>query len=238
MATRALAVILLLFTQLASAQVAVGVYNYQNHEWVVEHNSQNKQSIASITKLFTANTVLRQGQPLDERLKVKQTSRHLKRGDRYTRLELIKLMLIASDNVAADTLAHNYPGGYQEFLLDTNRWIQGFGLLNTTITDASGLLPTNQSTVEDLIKVLPNLHNQPLIQHSADPKLLIRGRTVNNTNPHTQTHRLQLSKTGTTNAAGKCLVMMYHDQAIVILGHKTSYERKQEATTLLPLVKN
>lgn len=238
MAARALAVALLLFTQFAHAQVAIGVYNYHLQEWVVEHNHQNKQPIASITKLFTANTILRQGQPLDERLRVQQTSRYLKRGETYTRLELIKLMLIASDNVAADTLAHNYPQGYQQFLQDTNRWIQGFGLLNTHIADASGLDPNNQSTVEDLAKVLPNFAQHTVMQHSADPKLQLNKRTIHNTNPHTQTHQLNISKTGTTQAAGKCLVMLHHNQAIIILGHKTNQQRQQQANTLLPLIKN
>ena len=218
----------------AQAEVAIGVFDYQTHTYIVEHNHQNRQPIASITKLFTAATILRQGQPLDEPLKIKQTSRYLKRGELYTRRELLKLMLIASDNVAADTLAHNYPGGYKQFLTDTNQWIQGFGLLNTTITDASGLLSTNQSTVEDLIKVLPNLQTHPLIQHSADPKLQLKNKTITNTNPHTKTHNLLISKTGTTQAAGKCVVMLHQQQAIILLGHKNSTHRYKAAKELLP----
>jgi D-alanyl-D-alanine endopeptidase (penicillin-binding protein 7) len=218
----------------AKAEVAIGVFDYQTHTYIVEHNHQNKQPIASITKLFTAATILRQGQPLDEPLKIKQTSRYLKRGESYTRRELLKLMLIASDNVAADTLAHNYPGGYKQFLLDTNQWIQGFGLLNTTITDASGLLATNQSTVEDLIKVLPNLQTHPLMQHSADPKLQLKNKTITNTNPHTKTHNLTISKTGTTQAAGKCVIMLHQQQAIILLGHQNSTQRYNKAKELLP----
>jgi D-alanyl-D-alanine endopeptidase (penicillin-binding protein 7) len=218
----------------AQAEVAIGVFDYQTHTYIVEHNHQNKQPIASITKLFTAATILRQGQPLDELLKIKQTSRYLKRGEQYTRRELLKLMLIASDNVAADTLAHNYPNGYKQFLQDTNQWIQGFGLLNTTITDASGLLSTNQSTVEDLIKVLPNLQTHPLIQHSADPKLQLKNKTITNTNPHTKTHNLTISKTGTTQAAGKCVVMLHREQAIILLGHKDSQQRYKAAKEHLP----
>jgi D-alanyl-D-alanine endopeptidase (penicillin-binding protein 7) len=218
----------------AKAEVAIGVFDYQTHTYIVEHNHQNKQPIASITKLFTAATILRQGQPLDEPLKIKQTSRYLKRGELYTRRELLKLMLIASDNVAADTLAHNYPGGYKQFLTDTNQWIQGFGLLNTTITDASGLLATNQSTVEDLIKVLPSLQTHPIILNSADPKLQLKNKTITNTNPHTKTHNLTISKTGTTQAAGKCVVMLHREQAIILLGHKNSTQRYQAAKELLP----
>jgi D-alanyl-D-alanine endopeptidase (penicillin-binding protein 7) len=218
----------------AQAEVAIGVFDYQTHTYIVEHNHQNRQPIASITKLFTAATILRQGQPLDELLKIKQTSRYLKRGELYTRRELLKLMLIASDNVAADTLAHNYPNGYKQFLADTNQWIQGFGLLNTTITDASGLLSTNQSTVEDLIKVLPNLQTHPLMQHSADPKLQLKRQTIYNTNPHTKTHNLTISKTGTTQAAGKCVVMLHREQAIILLGHKDSQQRYKAAREHLP----
>ena len=216
------------------AEVAIGVYDYTQQQYIVEHNTQHQQPIASITKLFTASTILRQGQPLEERLKITKTSRHLKRGEYYTRLELLKLMLVASDNVAADTLANNYPNGYQQFLQDTNQWIRGFGLLNTTITDASGLNPTNLSTVDDLTKFLPTLQNHPVIQHSSDPKLHMHNKTILNTNPHTQTHQLQISKTGTTQAAGKCLVMLSNNQAIIMLGYKTQLQRYQTAKSLLP----
>ena len=224
--------ILILATS-AKAEVAIGVYDYDQQQYIVEHNTDRKQPIASITKLFTASTILRQGQPLDERLKIQKTSKHIKRGETYTRLELLKLMLIASDNVAADTLAQNYPGGYQQFLQDTNQWIQGFGLLNTTITDASGLLATNQSTVDDITKFLPSLQAHPIIKHSSDPKLQLNKRTITNTNPHTQTHNLLISKTGTTKAAGKCLAMLHQNQAIVTLGHQNSKQRYKSAQQLL-----
>jgi D-alanyl-D-alanine endopeptidase (penicillin-binding protein 7) len=66
----------------------------------------------------------------------------------------MKAMLISSDNLAAETLAHTYPGGFGAFITDTNQWVQGTGLTNTKIVDASGLLAGNVSTIDNLVALL------------------------------------------------------------------------------------
>ena len=83
----------------------------------------NVRSIASITKLFTAVTILRSGVDLNEKVKITgRSSGRFPRGMMATRMDLMKAMLISSDNLAAETLANTYPGGFDVYLEDANRW--------------------------------------------------------------------------------------------------------------------
>ena len=150
---------------IASASGSYALYNYDREEWQVSHNSQEVRSIASITKLFTAMTILRSGVDLDEKVKITgRSSGRFPRGMMATRMDLMKAMLISSDNLAAETLANTYPGGFDVYLEDANRWITGWGLINTRVVDASGLLPGNVSNVNDLVKFLAKIQGNSVIR--------------------------------------------------------------------------
>ncbi len=238
-----------------SSQGAWGLYDYDRAEYQMVYNRGEVRSIASITKLFTANTILRAGLDLDEKVKVQGKS-----GGRFphksmvSRMDLLKAMLISSDNLAAETLANTYPGGFNVFLEDTNRWVQGWGLIDTKIVDASGLLPGNQSSVDNLTLFLLRIKDQEVIRKISSENQatlnLPKGRKIikihlKNTNPVMfQFDNILLSKTGTTNAAGKCVVMLVEKSktlhAVIVLGQKNGEERNKLAQafiSMLPLPK-
>lgn len=237
------------------SQGAWGLYDYDLATYQMVHNGTEVRSIASITKLFTANTILRAGLDLDEKVKVQgKSGGRFPRGEKVSRIDLLKAMLISSDNLAAETLANTYPGGFNRFLEDTNEWVQGWGLVNTTIVDASGLLPGNQSNVENLTLFLLRIKDQPVIRKIASEDQatlnLPKGRKVvkihlKNTNPvMLQFDNILISKTGTTNAAGKCVVMLVEKNktlhAVIVLGQKNGEERNKLAKafiSMLPLPK-
>lgn len=227
---------------------AWGLYDYNIEQYQIAHNPSDVRSIASITKLFTAATILREGLDLAEKVRVQgKSSGRFGRGMMVTRLDLMKAMLISSDNLAAETLAHTYPGGFHKFIEDTNRWVQGLGLVDTTIVDASGLLPGNQSTVNNLVTFIYRLKQYPeILRISAEANAVLnipKGRKhikihLKNTNPEVFTFdNIILSKTGTTNAAGRCVVMLVEKNstvhAVVILGQQNKQERSLIAQTLL-----
>jgi D-alanyl-D-alanine carboxypeptidase len=233
---------------IASASGSYALYNYDREEWQVSHNSQEVRSIASITKLFTAMTILRSGVDLDEKVKITgRSSGRFPRGMMATRMDLMKAMLISSDNLAAETLANTYPGGFNVYLEDANRWITGWGLINTRVVDASGLLPGNVSNVNDLVKFLAKIQNNEVIRSITGernttvkvPKgkktLTINLKNTNSTMFHFD--NILISKTGTTNAAGKCVVMLVEKAgtpyAVVILGQKNSKTRTELAGDLI-----
>ncbi len=229
------------------------LYNYDREEWQVSYNSYEVRSIASITKLFTAVTILRSGVDLDERVKITgRSSGRFPRGMMATRMDLMKAMLISSDNLAAETLANTYPGGFDVYLEDANRWITGWGLINTRVVDASGLLAGNVSNVNDLVKFLAKIQGNSVIRDITKERnttvSVPKGKktlTINLKNTNStlfQFDNILISKTGTTNAAGKCVVMIVEKAgspyAVVILGQKNSQERATLASNLITIKPN
>ena len=238
---------------LSHAGGSYALYNYDREEWQVSYNSYEVRSIASITKLFTAMTILRSGVDLDEKVKITgRAGGYFPRGTMVTRMDLMKAMLISSDNLAAETLAHTYPGGFTVYLEDANRWITGWGLINTRVVDASGLLPGNVSNVNDLVKFLARIQGNSVIRditkerHSTIrvPKgkktLTINLKNTNSTLFHFD--NILISKTGFTNPAGRCVIMLVEKAgtpyAVVILGQKNSQDRADLAMDLITVKPN
>lgn len=230
------------------ASGSYALYNYEREEWQVKHNSQEVRSIASITKLFTAMTILRSGVDLNERVKVQgKSGGRFPRGTLVTRMDLMKAMLISSDNLAAETLANTYPGGFKKYIEDTNEWITGWGLIDTRMVDASGLMAGNVSSINDLVKFLARIQDNRVIRDITGERhasvSVPKGKrtlTINlkNTNSSLfQFDNILISKTGTTNAAGRCVIMLVEKAgdpyAVVVLGQKNSQIRAALAGDLI-----
>ena len=241
--------LLLLVSQSTYAQRGSYVlYDYDLDRSQVAYNADDVRSIASITKLFTAIVVLRSGIELDEKVKVQGVSRgKFPKGMLISRNNLMRAMLISSDNLAAETLAHTYPGGFTKFILDVNEYARVMGLINTTIIDSSGLLEGNTSTASDLIMFLWKIRNNEVIRKIAkernDKISLPKGKkniivNLRNTNPSIFVFdNILISKTGFTNVAGRCVIMLVEKNktlhGVVILGQKNIKDRSQIANDLI-----
>jgi D-alanyl-D-alanine endopeptidase (penicillin-binding protein 7) len=227
---------------------AWGLYDYDLVEYQMVYNRSEVRSIASITKLFTATTILRHGLDLDERVKVTgKSGGRFPRGAMVSRIDLMKAMLISSDNLAAETLAHSYPGGFNAFISDTNQWVMGTGLSSTRIVDASGLLPGNVSNIDNLVAFLYRIKDHDVIQAMSNERTttlkLPKGKktikiNLRNTNPTLfQFDNIVISKTGFTNPAGRCVAMLVKKEdrlyAVIVLGQPNVKERSQLANELI-----
>ena len=219
-----------------------GLYDLSNVRYEHGKNTTDVRSIASITKLFTAYAVVMSQVDLDERVKVQgKASGRFARGAYLERSELMRAMLMSSDNLAAETLAHNHPGGYGQFLKDIN-WHLGLnGFKETKIVDPTGLLAGNVSTVDELKEFLFILRRIDIIkEYSSEKAYAIRYHppkskrtiTINlrNTNPQIFTYdSIILTKTGFTSAAGRCLAMLVEKDgilyAMITLGNKNVKQR-------------
>jgi D-alanyl-D-alanine endopeptidase (penicillin-binding protein 7) len=231
----------LLFTNSVYAN-SYGLYDFSNVRYEHSKNTSDVKSIASITKLFTAYAVVMSQVDLDEKVKVQgKSSGRFARGAYLERSELMRAMLMSSDNLAAETLAHAHPGGYEQFIKDIN-WHLGLnGFKETKIVDSTGLLAGNVSTVDELKEFLFILRRIDIIKFYSSEKLYAikyqppkSKRTITiqlkNTNPQIFSYdSIVLTKTGFTSAAGRCLAMLVEKDgvlyAMITLGNKDVRQR-------------
>ncbi|HUX89415.1 MAG TPA: serine hydrolase [Gallionellaceae bacterium] len=179
--------------------------------------------IASITKLMTAMVVLDAKLPLDEEIslspldinKQKRTRSRMRTGMTLTRGELLKLALMASENLSAAALARTYPGGTEAALVQMNAKARELGMTSTRFLDPTGLNSGNVSTANDLVKMVRAAHGYELIHefttstsHTYE-QVGHRPLRFHNTNPlvRNASWDIGLSKTGYISEAGRCLVM-------------------------------
>ena len=177
-------------------------------------------------------TVIASGQDLFEYI-------HYTKGLKLTRQEIIELAMVKSDNLSAELLCKHYTGGYNKCIEDMNSNARSWGLHNTTLVDATGLLPGNTSTAQDLLKLLSIAEkNSEIVKASRKTKVEIMVKRkwliFKQTNPLIgHNHNFIVSKTGTTNAAGGCIILTVQTERglrrVVVLGSKNGRTRIPEA---------
>ncbi len=180
--------------------------------------------IASVTKLMTAMVTLDAKQPLDEKLPIviKDTAEmqgvfsRVRVGSQLSRYDTLLITLMSSENRAAASLAHHYPGGHEAFIKAMNAKAQALGMHSSHFVEPTGLSEKNVSSAHDLVLLIKAAQQYPLIkQFSTTDEKTIAFTKPNYTLGFRNTNALvrkdnwniQLSKTGFTNSAGHCLVM-------------------------------
>lgn len=227
-----LLVVLFLFSPLVWAQKITAT------SWVVADgdgkviesvNADQQRSIASITKLMTAMVVLDMRQDLDENIKG------------LTRKDLLQLMLVKSDNHAAEVLCENYPTGRSGCISAMNWKAFTLGLHNTHYADPSGLNVMNVSTAQELVQIVIASSKYPEIVEASNMSQgkIKKKKTIlafHNTNPLVATKEFIISKTGYIGASGGCIVMMLDTKIgrriVVLLNSRNTKTRIPEANQL------
>jgi serine-type D-Ala-D-Ala endopeptidase (penicillin-binding protein 7) len=222
------------------------------HRILYAKNVDAVQPIASITKLMTAMVVLDSHLPLNDSITISEedldqrrhTGSRLRVGVSLPRAALLRIMLMASDNRAANALARNYPGGSTKFVAQMNMRAEHAGLSKTMFADPSGLSTANVSSARDLATLVHLAHKYEIIrEYSTTGRYPIvlqtpkgnRLHTFNNTNLLTRDvgWTIGLSKTGYINESGQCLVLhaivVGRPVAIVLLDSYGKYSRIGDA---------
>jgi D-alanyl-D-alanine endopeptidase (penicillin-binding protein 7) len=231
------------------------VVDQRTGQLIYAKNASEVRSIASITKLMTAMVVLDSGLPLNERITLDyadtgaltSTKSRLRAGMTFTRGELLKLALMASENPAAAALAHSYPGGTALFVHAMNEKARSLGLRNTRFFDPTGLQSGNVSTSYELAMMADAAYGYPLIREfttSGSHSVALKGTrhlqyaSFSNTNRligNSEWH-IGLSKTGFINQAGRCLVMQAtiaeRPVIIVLLDASDRFARADDAVRI------
>ena len=207
-------------------------------------NIDQVRALASMTKLMTAMVALDYDRDMNRKLVLSKNAGSKMPRREYTRGELFHMLLINSDNEAAETLAADYPGGRQRFIQHMNSRSLMLDMYNTHFDDPSGLSKYNVSTASDVTQMVVESSNYPEIREISTKKVATiltqikqknRVLVLHNTNTAilSQVNGVQVSKTGYTNPAGFCVAIMVHKtsgdkdyhEVIVVMGARNSTQR-------------
>ncbi len=217
------------------------ILDLESGQQVYGRNAERRHPMGSLTKLMTALLIV-ENHELTEMVKVtldatkiEGTKASLVSGRRYSVGDLLSAMLIASGNDAAVTLSRYHSRSQAAFVRQMNARAASLGLRDTSFANSAGLDSANQwSTSRDMALLASYVLNEPKIRSRLSlPTALIHdttGRAINLTNTNTLLHESNAviaGKTGTTVAAGECLLSIIREAgreyAVVLLGSRHRY---------------
>ena len=207
---------------------------------------QKKLPIASLTKLMTGvvaieNYDLDQTTIISERAVSKNgDSGKLIQGEEKTVKELLEVMLVRSSNDAAWALTEIM--GTEKFISKMNSKAEELGLNDTHFVNPSGLENghgSNISTTKDLLKLVNYLfeNEKRILMIGASPSSLNTNKLIFDYS------NIIGSKTGYTNKAGGCLIMVLEDDrgyhyVNILLGSENRNSRFREMRKIINLCNN
>lgn len=214
---------------------AAGLFDVTNNKVLYQQNMYETMTPASITKLLTTLVALKYCD-LNDVLEfnsdcvIKEAGAQkigFKEGDKITLEQALNILLLYSANDVAMMIAVNYEGGYEEFLSLMNEEADIIGATHTNFVNPHGLTEENhESSVYDLYLILNELLNYDKFKQI----VCQNGYTTSYTKADGTTKTIEISttnnyingkkqapegfnilggKTGTTEAAGKCLIIYF-----------------------------
>lgn len=190
-------------------------------ELLYDRDGNVQRPPASTTKIMTAILALELTEPeeittVSEKAGgVGESSIYLDKGDKIKIGELLEGALLSSGNDACVALAENTAGSQDEFIRLMNQKAASLGAYNTNFVNPNGLPdPNHYSTAFDLALITRYAMNNPQFAEIVSQKYSVisfeeprKSQNAKNTNKLLWNYSLADGvKTGTTNAAGKCLV--------------------------------
>jgi serine-type D-Ala-D-Ala endopeptidase (penicillin-binding protein 7) len=217
---------------------------YQKH-------ADERRPIASLTKLMTAMIVIDSKRSLIKPARItdadvdrlKWSRSRLPVGSLLLRRTMLHIALMSSENRAAFALSRDYPGGRPGFVRAMNRTAKRLHMKHTHFVDPTGLSPHNVSTARDLTRLARAAYRYPKIREYATSheKLVLGGDgplMYHNTDPlvYSSSWQVALQKTGFTNEAGHCLIIVTmirgRPTLFVFLGAPNDHAHVQDAVNL------
>lgn len=154
------------------------VYDF-THDRVLESQSPHSvQPIASVTKLMTANVFLENNKQKnctasitsEDIDTIKGTGTKLPRNTPISCDELLKAMIVHSDNYAAHALSRSAGMSRAKFIQKMNEKARQLGMTSTRFSDSSGLSSANVSSAMDLVKLAKYSLKKPKLQELSNEK--------------------------------------------------------------------
>lgn len=216
-----------------------GLFSLNDERVIYANNVHAQMSPASLTKVLTALTAI-QNCSLDQIMTASENvvfddpyvqSFGLKPGDKMTLNQALHIMLVNSSNDVAVMIAENIAGSVEEFSNMMNATARKVGATNSHFVNPHGLTASDHyTTAYDMYLMF-----QALIQYEEIREIISldsyttvytdangnqKEQTVKSTNQYltknyTPPGNITIvgGKTGTTNAAGNCLILLVKDTA-------------------------
>lgn len=219
--------------------------------WLYAKNALDTRPIASLTKLLTAMVYLDTHPNLDTIVYIsgrdcyKSAKSHLRQGEGYKASELLTIALMASDNRAARALATASEIPRRDFVDRMNRKARELGMMNTKISEVTGLDDRNVSTAADIATMVNAAMKYPEIRKiSSTYRLRVKVQNKRRYKNFVNTNRLVLSKwhvelgkTGFILESDYCLGTVLTNRSgqeitVVVLGSPTNGTRFRVARKL------
>lgn len=236
----------------AKAAISFKTSLYDKDEIIVKKDADMQLPIASLTKLMTAIIVLDNYNLSDiiviNKVADKQESlkQDLKLGDTMSVGTFLQLMIVASSNKAAYTLAEK--AGVDQFVALMNQKARDLDLKNTFFADPTGLSPENISTVNDLAILIKHIiKNYPFIAEISRIKELYVpniGSILNINQLLPEFSSTVFGKTGFTTDAKGCLVIVMGDPKTnnylinVVLGSNDRFSEMKNLISWVSIIYN
>lgn len=196
------------------------VIDAQSGRVLYAKNADTRRPVASTQKLVTALVVAGAG-PIDKPVTItaddarcEPTKLYLRPGEVHTRRELLKVLMVKSANDVGRALARDVAGSQEAFSHLMNRKAAELGMRNSHFLNPHGLPADGQfSTARDIAIASRAAWHNRMIRSFTSTKAMTFRHSNGSTKYLENTNRLLKTipycdglKTGTTNAAGRCLV--------------------------------
>jgi D-alanyl-D-alanine endopeptidase (penicillin-binding protein 7) len=215
---------------------------------VLAKNAFTPRPIASISKLIVANVLMGSIEASDREIVIDGTvqallhgllprhDRKLHNGTTLTPIELLNIALISSNNLAISALTYNV--GLETVMAAVNATMAASGFNSVTLVEPTGLSALNVANAHDLAMFALTLVNTDVARISVMPAYVTHGVTFNTTNVFVRlpTWEVLVQKTGFTNAAGRCVLMVINVRgqlySIALLGARSKQDLWQDVVAI------
>ena len=218
---------------------AAGVFSLKDGEVLIQKNPYERMNPASITKIMTALIAVRDGD-LKESVTVGQETVitepgaslcHIAPGDTLTMEQLLYGLMLPSGNDAGAAIAVHMAGSIEAFAEEMNKTAHQLGAVDTHFTNPHGLTDENHyTTAYDLYLIFQEAMKYPEFQKIVgtvsytatytDGRGAVKTQKWENSNRYLSGNAAAPEgvtvlggKTGTTQAAGSCLILGCQDDS-------------------------
>jgi len=226
------------------------VVDYVTGKVLYAKNAMERCHVASLQKMLTGLCIMDRG-GLDNKITVQRADTlvepsklYISAGEKYSRRDLLKALMVKSGNDVAKALARDNAGSEAKFTNVMNKKARSLGMKHSNFRNASGLTDAAQfSTAYDAaIMARAAFHNPTLRNYMGLKQFTFtynngKKKVLSNTNKVLKSvPYCNGLKTGTTRAAGRCLACsgtLNGRTAIVICLGSTSQKIWKDSEALL-----